>query len=81
MPPPILKVCKKNEQMNQNQIQLFTSADGKISLEVSLENETTWLSLEQMAALFGRDRSVISRHLSNLFAEGSWSEKQLLQNL
>ena len=54
----------------QNQIQLYTSADGKISLQVSLDNETVWLSLDQMATLFDRDKSVISRHIRNLFNEG-----------
>lgn len=39
-------------------------------IEVKLENETVWLSLNQMAALFDRDKSVISRHLSNIFREG-----------
>ncbi len=56
--------------MMQNQIQLYTSADGKISLQVSLDNETVWLSLDQMATLFDRDKSVISRHIRNLFNEG-----------
>ena len=36
-----------------NQIQLYTSADGKISLQVSLDNETVWLTQAQMASLFG----------------------------
>lgn len=53
----------------QNQIQLYTSADGKISLQVSLDNETVWLSLDQMATLFDRDKSVISRHIRNVFNE------------
>lgn len=56
--------------MISNQIQLFTSVDGQVSLEVSLENETTWLSLDQMVALFGRDKSVISRHVNNVFSDG-----------
>ena len=60
----------------QNQIQLYTSADGKISLQVSLDNETVWLSLDQMATLFDRDKSVISRHIRNIFNEG-----ELEQNL
>lgn len=47
----------------QNQIQLYTSADGKISLQVSLDNETVWLTQSQMATLFDRDKSIISRHI------------------
>ncbi|VTU09474.1 DNA-binding protein [Actinobacillus indolicus] len=57
----------------QNQIQLYTSADGKISLQVSLDNETVWLSLDQMATLFERDKSVISRHIRNVFNDGELS--------
>lgn len=57
----------------QNQIQLYTSTDGKISLQVSLDNETVWLSLDQMATLFDRDKSVISRHIRNVFNDGELS--------
>ncbi|MGC6248814.1 RhuM family protein [Bisgaard Taxon 45] len=52
-----------------NQIQLYTSEDGKIALQVSFEQETVWLSLDQMVTLFGRDKSVISRHIRNIFLE------------
>jgi len=53
-----------------NQIQLFQAADGKVELEVSLDQDTAWLSLDQMVDLFARDKSVISRHISNIFKEG-----------
>lgn len=56
--------------MNNQQIQIFTSADGQAQLEVALDPETAWLSLDQMTELFGRDKSVISRHLRNVFTEG-----------
>ncbi len=49
------------------QIQLFTSADGQAQLQVALEHETVWLSLQQLTELFARDKSVISRHLKNIF--------------
>lgn len=52
------------------QIEIFTTHDGLAELRVALDNDTVWLSLDQMVALFGRDKSVISRHLRNLFAEG-----------
>ena len=44
--------------------------DSSIRLEVRMENETVWLNLNQMALLFGRDKSVISRHIKNIFYEG-----------
>ncbi|RYE72568.1 MAG: hypothetical protein EOO81_03055, partial [Oxalobacteraceae bacterium] len=49
------------------QVQLFTSADGQAQLQVALEHETVWLSLQQLTELFARDKSVISRHLKNIF--------------
>ena len=55
--------------MNQ-QIQLFTADDGRVELAVSVDKDTVWLSLDQMVRLFERDKSVISRHLRNLFVEG-----------
>lgn len=56
--------------MISNQIQLFTSADGQVSLEVSLERETVWLSQAQLCELFGRERSVITKHINNVFGDG-----------
>jgi prophage maintenance system killer protein len=56
--------------MTEQQIRIFTSNDGQAQLEVALDQETTWLSLDQMTDLFDRDKSVISRHLGNVFKEG-----------
>jgi len=54
---------------NRGDIVIFKAEDGQTALEVTLEDETVWLSLNQMAALFLRDKSVISRHLRNVFKE------------
>lgn len=51
-------------------IVLFHAADGQVSLEVRLEADTVWLSQAQMAELFGRERSVITRHVGIVFREG-----------
>lgn len=56
--------------MTEQQIRIFTSSDGHAQLEVALDQETAWLSLEQMTSLLGRDKSVISRHIRNVFKEG-----------
>ena len=53
-----------------NEIILYQSDDLPERIEVRLEDETVWLSLNQMTQLFGRDKSVISRHLKNIFNEG-----------
>ena len=57
------------QNANQNQIILYRPND-TISLEVRLENETVWLSIDMMSELFQRDKSTISRHIKNIFAEG-----------
>ena len=49
------------------QIVIYQAKDGRMSVEVNLRQETLWLSLQQMADLFDRDKSVISRHIANIF--------------
>lgn len=56
------------------QVLLFQAADGQVSLDVRLEADTVWLSQAQMAELFGRERSVITRHVGNVFREGELAE-------
>ena len=51
-------------------IQIFQTSDGQVQLAVSLDQDTVWLSLDQLAALFERDKSVVSRHIRNVFKEG-----------
>lgn len=57
------------------EILLYQTADGRTSIDVKLENETVWLSKEQMAILFERDRTIISRHIRSIFQEGELDEK------
>lgn len=59
-----------NNEFDASHIAIYTSEDNTISLDVKLENETVWLSQSQMATLFGRDRTVIARHINNCFKEG-----------
>ena len=53
-----------------NSIEIYRSQDGSVQLNVKLENETVWLTQNQMAELFGRDRTVITRHINNCYKEG-----------
>ena len=55
---------------NANEIVLFESSDEQVSLPVSVDEETVWLTKDQMAMLFDRDRTVITRHISNVYKEG-----------
>ena len=65
----------------ENEIVLFETDDKKISLNVSVEDETVWLTQSQMVELFQRDVSVISRHIRNVFKEGELEEKSNLHFL
>lgn len=56
--------------MPENQIQIFQSGDGSVQLDVSFDKETVWLSQAQMCELFERERSVITKHINNIFKDG-----------
>ncbi len=64
----------------EDHIGIFVSQDG-ISLEVRISKDTVWLSQEQLARLFERDVSVISRHLGNVFKEGELEREGNLQKM
>ena len=58
----------------ETNVLIYQADDGKTRLDVQLDNETVWLTQDQMAELFDRDRSVITRHLRNVFREGELVE-------
>ena len=58
------------KETDKGQILLYQTADGESRIEVRLQDETVWLSLDQMAELFQRNKSTISRHIKNVFEEG-----------
>jgi hypothetical protein len=60
----------ENLPKKQSEILIYQTDNGRTRIDVRLEDETVWLSLVQMAELFQRDKSVISRHISNIFKEG-----------
>jgi hypothetical protein len=61
--------------MTESQVIIYTTEDGEAEINVQLEKETVWLSLNKMANLFDRDKSVISRHINNIFKEKELSRK------
>ena len=66
---------------DNNQIIMYQTEDGLTKIDVTLENETVWLSQDQMAELFQRERSVITKHIGNIFKEGELDEKSNVQFL
>jgi prophage maintenance system killer protein len=63
------------ENNQKGEIVIYSSKGGKTALEVKLQEGTVWLSLNQMVELFGRDKSVISRHVRNIYKEGELENK------
>ena len=61
--------------MNTGEILIYQSSEGNIKVEVHLEDETVWLTQEQMALLFGKARNTITEHIQNVFKEGELDEK------
>ena len=69
-------MSENNIEIPENsQILIYQSIDGKIKLDVELQQETVWLNQEQMAFLFGKARSTIAEHIQNIFKEGELEEK------
>lgn len=62
----------------KGEIIIYQTEDGKNQLDVTLQEESLWLNLNQMTQLFGRDKSVISRHIKNIFKEGELSENSVV---
>ena len=57
------------EKFNKGEIVIYKPKGGEVELRVKMEKETVWLSLNQISTLFGRDKSVTSRHLKNIFRD------------
>ena len=64
-----------NDSQRLGEIIVYQSKDGLSRVDVRFDNETVWLSKAQMAELYQRDRSVITRHIQNIFREGELSEE------
>ncbi len=66
------------EEKFDNQVVIYEDANGEVKLDVSFENESVWLSQKQMEILFERDKSVISRHIKNIFKEGELDKNSVV---
>ena len=65
---------------NKTELIIYQTEDGRTKIDVHMENETVWLSLDQMAELFQRDKSTISRHIWNIFDEGELTRDSVVAN-
>ena len=71
---------KNKDEMNQkSNIIIYTTEDGLAKIETTFDEDTVWLSMDQMAELFQRDKSTISRHIKNVFTEGELQRTFMLR--
>ena len=66
--------------MRNSSIIMYTTEDGLTKIETTFDEDTVWLSLDQMAELFQRDKSTISRHIKNIFEEGELQRNSVVAN-
>ena len=64
-------------EKNNGEIIIYQSEDGKIRIDVRLENKTVWLTQEQIATLFSKGRTTITEHISNIFKEGELDREKV----
>jgi hypothetical protein len=68
------------EFQNKSNLLIYQNKEGNIKIDVQLENETVWLTQEQMAQLFGKGRSTITEHISNIFKEEELEQNSVCRN-
>ena len=64
-----------------SEIIIYQTEDGQTKIETRYDNETVWLTQEQIVLLFQRDQSVISRHINNIFSEGEMDNESNMQKM
>ncbi len=65
---------------NGSNLLIYQNQEGKIQIDVHLENETVWLTQAQMSELFGKGRTTITEHILNIFKEGELEENSVCRN-
>lgn len=74
---------KKNENLVpiQDEIVLYKSEDGNVKVDVLFQDETVWLTIDQMCLLFGKSRSTINEHILNIYQEGELTEEKSMRKI
>lgn len=66
---------------NGTELIIYESKDGNVKLDVNLENETVWLTANQMSLIFNRDEKVIRKHINNVFDDGELERENTTQKM
>ena len=65
---------------NKSSLIIYTTEDGLTNVDVTFDDDTVWLTLDQMSVLFDRNKSTISRHIKNIFEEGELDRSSTVTN-
>ena len=68
-------------EQNNGEIIIYQSEDGKIRLDVRLENKTVWLTIDQIAELYGKSRSTVNEHILNAYDEGEIEKTKTMRKI
>ncbi len=71
----------KQKKVLENNIVLYTNKDGKVELRADVRRDTLWATQEQIAQLFGSERSVVTKHISNIFKDSEVEQKSNVQKM
>ena len=71
---------RRKDKDRKSNIIIYTTQDGLTKIETTFDEDTVWLSIDQMAELFQRDKSTISRHIKNIFSEGELARESVVAN-
>lgn len=71
---------RRKDKDRKSNIIIYTTQDGLTKIETTFDEDTVWLSIDQMAELFQRDKSTISRHIKNIFSEGQLARESVVVN-
>ena len=71
---------RREEKDQKSNIIIYTTQDGLTKIETTFDEDTVWLSIDQMAGLFQRNKSTISRHIKNIFSEGELMRESVVAN-
>lgn len=67
--------------MKDNQIIIYKSKDGRVSVDTVIKNETAWLTMEQMTILFGKSKATINEHILNIFKEKEFIKGDVVRKI
>ena len=71
---------ENNDMNNKSELIMYITEDGQAKFDVTFDGDTVWLSLDQMAELFQRDKSTISKHIKKIFVEGELERNSVVAN-